>query len=175
MKAAMGAWGFPYLGCRAGARCYIVGRTLPPLPVRAQVQSRCNSMPKVPVARQSPRTGARGPSLPRILLDDAPGGLKASNSRVLGVGVEDSGTGDVGAVDGQGDGGLTGAQRGDGRDTHNCLGISPMSVSRALGAGGPRPSLALPHPSRPPSSAQPNTGRALPTSRTGTRHLSQSP
>lgn len=103
-------------------------------------------MPKVPVTRQSSGTGARGPSVPRILLDDTPGGLKASNSRVLGVGVEDSGTGDVGTVDGQSDGGLTGAQRGDGRDAHNCLGMSPMSVSRALGAGGPRPSLVLLHP-----------------------------
>lgn len=123
-------------------------------------------MAKVPVTSQSPRTGARGPSLPRLLLDDAPGGLKASNSRVLGVGVQDSGTGDVGAVDGQGDGGLTGAQRGDGRDTHNRLGFSPMSVSRVLAAGGTRPSLVLPHPRGPhpmpsPALARPDAPHKL--------------
>lgn len=75
---------------------------------------------------------AWGPILPRLLLDDAPGGLKVSDSGVLGVGIENSRTGDVGTVNGQGDGSLAGAQGGNRRDTHDCFGISPVSASRVL-------------------------------------------
>lgn len=71
-------------------------------------------MDKGPVTSQSPRTGAWGPILPRVLLDDTPGGLKASDSGVLGVAVQNSRTGDVSTVNGQGDGGLAGAQGGSG-------------------------------------------------------------
>lgn len=71
-------------------------------------------MPKGPAIRQGPRTGAWGPIPSRVLLDYTPGGLKASDSRVLGVGVENSGAGDVSTVNGQGDGGLAGAQGGNG-------------------------------------------------------------
>lgn len=131
-------------------------------------------MPKGPVMRQGPKTGGQRPILPSILLDDAPGGLKAGDSGVLSVGVEDSRTGDVGTINGQGDGGLTGAQGGDRRDTHDCFGISPTLASGMLGAGGPRALTSPAPPFQPSTQCQSRTERALPTSQTGTRHLSQS-
>lgn len=48
-----------------------------------------------------------------VSLDDAPGGLKVCNSRILGVGIDDSSARDVGMVDDKDDRGLTGAQGGD--------------------------------------------------------------
>ena len=111
------------LGHPVGAKCRVVMEEPgSPLLRRAQAQRGWNLIP----GTQRP-----GPQRP-LLLDDAPHGLEACDSGVLGVSVDNTRTGDVRAVNGQHDGGLARAQGGDRRDAHDGFSIPPASASGDL-------------------------------------------